>query len=166
MISLAARRVGILLGGALALGCSKGVPEPGKSDFTPASGQDPPPQSSSQAPAANNEPSGPARLLTEDVVVGTGKTASNGDTLSVNYTGTLMSGKKFDSSLDRGSPFEFRLGVGAVIKGWDQGIVGMKVGGKRKLTIPSQLAYGERGHPPTIPPGAALKFDIELLAIK
>jgi len=83
----------------------------------------------------------------------------------VHYTGTLMSGKKFDSSRDRGDPFEFKLGAGQVIKGWDQGVAGMKVGGKRKLVIPYDLAYGEAGHPPDIPAKSALKFDVELIAV-
>jgi FKBP-type peptidyl-prolyl cis-trans isomerase FkpA len=144
----------ILVVSALALGCSKGVPEPGQSDFTPAEA------------SPSNEPPGPTTLQIEDVVVGKGRAAASGDAVSVHYTGTLMSGKKFDSSRDRGTPFEFKLGTGAVIKGWDQGVVGMKVGGKRKLTIPSSLAYGEKGQPPTIGPDAALKFDIELLNIK
>jgi FKBP-type peptidyl-prolyl cis-trans isomerase len=83
----------------------------------------------------------------------------------VHYTGTLMDGKKFDSSRDHGTPFDFKLGGGSVIKGWDQGVVGMKVGGKRRLVIPEALGYGEAGSPPSIPPKAGLKFDIELLAI-
>jgi FKBP-type peptidyl-prolyl cis-trans isomerase FkpA len=139
---------------ALCLGCTKGAPEPGKSDFTPAEA------------SPDNSPPGPTSLQSEDVAVGTGKAAASGDTVSVHYTGTLMNGKKFDSSRDRGTPFEFKLGTGAVIKGWDQGVVGMRIGGKRKLTIPSSLAYGEKGQPPTIPADAALKFDIELLGIK
>ncbi|WP_394850980.1 FKBP-type peptidyl-prolyl cis-trans isomerase [Pendulispora brunnea] len=101
-----------------------------------------------------------------DEVVGTGREAKSGDKVKVHYTGTLMNGKKFDSSRDRGDPFEFKLGAGSVIKGWDQGVVGMKIGGKRKLTIPYDLAYGEAGHPPDIPAKAALKFDVELIAIE
>jgi FKBP-type peptidyl-prolyl cis-trans isomerase len=136
------------------LGCSKSVDEPGKSDFIPAEA------------APSNEPPGPATLQIEDVVVGTGKTAAPGMTVSVHYTGTLMSGKKFDSSRDRNKPFEFKLGGGTVIKGWDQGVVGMKVGGKRNLIIPAALGYGEKGQDPIIPPNAGLKFEVELLSIK
>ena len=105
-------------------------------------------------------------LKIEDVKVGTGAEAQAGKTVSVHYTGTLTDGKKFDSSVDRGHPFQFHLGAGEVIKGWDQGIVGMKVGGKRKLTIPPQLAYGERGAGGVIPPNATLIFDVELLDVK
>ncbi|MEK7336107.1 MAG: FKBP-type peptidyl-prolyl cis-trans isomerase, partial [Nitrospirota bacterium] len=98
-----------------------------------------------------------------DQVVGTGDTAKAGQTVSVHYTGWLTNGKKFDSSVDRGQPFSFRLGVGQVIKGWDEGVQGMKVGGKRKLTIPSNLGYGARGAGGLIPPHATLVFDVELL---
>lgn len=101
-----------------------------------------------------------------DQVVGTGETATAGQTVSVHYTGWLTNGKKFDSSVDRGQPFSFRLGVGQVIKGWDEGVQGMKVGGKRKLTIPSNLGYGARGAGGLIPPHATLVFDVELLGVQ
>jgi FKBP-type peptidyl-prolyl cis-trans isomerase len=97
---------------------------------------------------------------------GNGAAAKSGDTVSVHYVGTLTDGKKFDSSRDRGQPFTFTLGKGMVIKGWDQGVVGMKVGEKRKLTIPGPLAYGAAGHPPVIPPNATLVFEIEMMSIK
>ncbi len=106
------------------------------------------------------------KMKKEDVVVGTGAEAIDGKSVTVHYTGTLTDGTKFDSSVDRGTPFTFTLGAGEVIKGWDQGVKGMKVGGKRKLTIPSELGYGERGAPPAIPSNAALIFDVELLEVK
>ncbi|MBZ5712854.1 FKBP-type peptidyl-prolyl cis-trans isomerase [Nannocystis pusilla] len=106
-------------------------------------------------------------LVIEDIVVGTGETAESGKQVSVHYTGWLVEGgQKFDSSLDRGRPFNFQLGAGDVIKGWDQGVVGMKVGGKRRLTIPQHLGYGRRGFSDVIPPRAALLFEVELLAVK
>lgn len=105
-------------------------------------------------------------LEIDDLSPGTGTEATEGRTVSVHYTGTLTNGDKFDSSLDRGRPFEFVLGAGRVIKGWDQGVRGMKVGGKRKLTIPSELGYGARGFPPVIPANATLVFEIELLDVK
>jgi len=101
-----------------------------------------------------------------DHEVGTGTEATNGKTVSVHYTGTLTNGSKFDSSLDRNSPFQFVLGGGMVIKGWDQGVLGMKVGGKRRLTIPPDLGYGARGYPPVIPANSTLIFEIELLAVR
>jgi FKBP-type peptidyl-prolyl cis-trans isomerase len=104
-------------------------------------------------------------LKIEDMVEGDGAQATAGQKVSVHYTGTLTNGSKFDSSLDRGRPFEFVLGAGRVIKGWDQGVAGMKVGGKRRLTIPSDLAYGARGFPPVIPADATLIFEIELLGV-
>ncbi|HKB37627.1 MAG TPA: FKBP-type peptidyl-prolyl cis-trans isomerase [Gemmataceae bacterium] len=105
-------------------------------------------------------------LKYSDLKVGTGDTAKKGDTVEVHYTGWLKNGKKFDSSLDRGKPFSFQLGAGRVIKGWDEGVAGMKVGGKRKLIIPSKLAYGEAGAGEVIPPNAELTFEVELLKIK
>jgi peptidylprolyl isomerase/FKBP-type peptidyl-prolyl cis-trans isomerase FkpA len=100
-----------------------------------------------------------------DLVVGTGAEAVAGKRVSVHYTGTLTNGSKFDSSLDRGQPFQFVLGAGQVIKGWDQGVAGMKIGGKRKLTIPPELGYGARGAGGVIPPNATLVFEVELLGV-
>lgn len=105
-------------------------------------------------------------LKYEDVKQGTGEAAAAGKTVSVHYTGWLTDGKKFDSSKDRGQPFEFPLGGGRVIKGWDEGVQGMKVGGVRKLTIPSDLAYGSRGAGGVIPPNATLVFEVELLGVR
>src|SRR5437879_2424266 len=107
-----------------------------------------------------------AELKIEDLKEGTGPAVKAGDTVEVHYTGWLKDGKKFDSSLDRKAPLPFTVGAGNVIKGWDQGIVGMKVGGKRKLVIPPDLAYGKRGYSPVLPPDAELTFDIELMSIK
>jgi FKBP-type peptidyl-prolyl cis-trans isomerase len=133
------------------LACSKSTPEPPPSDFKPAEAAPLPP--------------GPDTLQKEDVKVGDGQEAKTGDKVKVHYTGTLMNGKQFDSSVGK-DPFSFTIGQGQVIKGWDEGVPGMKVGGKRKLTIPWQLAYGENGSGEKIPPKAALKFDIELLEIE
>jgi FKBP-type peptidyl-prolyl cis-trans isomerase FkpA len=101
----------------------------------------------------------------EDVVVGSGPEAKKGDRVSVHYTGTLLDGTVFDSSVDRGVPFEFSIGAKQVIEGWEIGVVGMKKGGKRKLKIPPHLAYGHTGSPPKIGPDETLMFDIELLEI-
>lgn len=130
--------------------------------------------------AACSNPSSPAvpaadipAMQTIDQVVGTGAVAKSGDTVEVNYTGWLYDaqakdhhGKKFDSSFDHGGTFTFPLGAGQVIKGWDEGVVGMKVGGKRTLLLPSSMGYGSRGAGSDIPPNAALVFDVELVSIK
>ena len=105
-------------------------------------------------------------LVIEDLQVGSGAEATAGNTVDVHYTGWLTDGSKFDSSLDRGKPFSFELGAGRVIQGWDQGVAGMKVGGKRKLTIPPHLGYGDRGAGNVIPPGATLVFEVELLGVR
>jgi FKBP-type peptidyl-prolyl cis-trans isomerase len=104
-------------------------------------------------------------LVIEDIEIGDGEEALPNSLITVHYTGTLTDGSKFDSSLE-GEPFTVPLGQGNVIKGWDEGIVGMKVGGKRRLTIPADLAYGDQGSPPVIPPGATLVFEIELLEVR
>jgi FKBP-type peptidyl-prolyl cis-trans isomerase len=105
-------------------------------------------------------------LKIEDVQVGTGAEAKAGQTVSVHYIGTLTDGKKFDSSRDRNEPFDFRLGAGQVIKGWDTGVAGMKIGGKRKLTVPPNMGYGAMGYPPVIPPNSTLVFEVELLGVR
>ncbi len=105
-------------------------------------------------------------LKYEDIKQGSGDVAAPGKTVSVHYTGWLTNGTKFDSSKDRGQPFEFPLGAGRVIKGWDEGVQGMKVGGVRKLTIPSSLGYGSRGAGGVIPPDATLVFEVELLKVR
>jgi len=105
-------------------------------------------------------------LVFEDLTVGSGNTATAGQKVSVHYTGWLTNGTKFDSSKDRGEPFMFPLGKGHVIRGWDEGVAGMKVGGKRKLTIPPTLGYGARGAGGVIPANATLVFEVELLDVK
>ena len=132
-------------------GCSRSPDEP-TSTFKPAEGTPLPP--------------GPTSLEKEDLTVGTGPEAKDGDTVHVQYTGTLTSGKKFDSSYDHGGdPFKVTIGQGEVIKGWDEGLLGMKAGGKRRLRIPSDLGYGSAGSPPDIPGNAGLVFEIELVSI-
>lgn len=107
----------------------------------------------------------PSGLQYWDIVMGTGATAVPGSTVKVHYTGWLISGEKFDSSVDRGEPFSFTLGAGQVIKGWDEGVAGMKVGGKRQLRIPPDLGYGADGTGGVIPPNATLIFDVQLLDV-
>ena len=108
----------------------------------------------------------PTGLRYQSMAQGQGEEATAGKTVSVHYTGWLPNGEKFDSSRDRNQPFEFTLGAGQVIAGWDEGVAGMKVGGRRKLVIPPGLAYGTAGAPPDIPPGATLVFDVELLDVR
>jgi FKBP-type peptidyl-prolyl cis-trans isomerase FkpA len=108
----------------------------------------------------------PSGLRYQDVTQGQGTKATAGHAVTVHYTGWLPSGKKFDSSRDHGQPFTFTLGEGQVIAGWDQGVEGMRAGGRRKLVLPPDLAYGEAGAQPDIPPGATLVFDVEVLDVK
>jgi len=124
------------------------------------------PMAAAENNATGQEVTTSSGLKYVDQAVGTGEAAVAGKNVSVHYTGWLENGKKFDSSVDRGQPFSFPLGAGRVIKGWDEGVQGMKVGGKRKLTIPSDLGYGSRGAGGVIPPNATLLFDVELLGVK
>lgn len=130
------------------------------------SSQKPPQTPAALTPSSNSESTTGAELKIEDLQAGSGTEVKSGDTVTVHYTGTLEDGTKFDSSLDRGEPFTTQIGVGTVIKGWDQGIVGMKIGGKRRLTVPPSLGYGSTGAADKIPANATLIFEIELLAIK
>jgi peptidylprolyl isomerase len=117
-----------------------------------------------QVPAQKGAP--PKKLVVKDIVVGKGRAAKKGDKLSMQYVGVLFDdGSEFDSSWDSGQPFEFTLGQGMVIKGWDQGLVGIKPGGRRQLTIPANLGYGAQGQPPSIPPNAALVFIVDALKV-
>jgi FKBP-type peptidyl-prolyl cis-trans isomerase len=146
----------LILLGALACGdASDRDTSPGQVRFNPALGVD--------TAAMTKTPSG---LRYQDVAQGQGAEASAGKTVSVHYTGWLPNGEKFDSSRDRNEPFGFSLGAGQVIAGWDEGVAGMKVGGRRKLVIPPDLGYGTAGAPPDIPPGATLVFDVELLDVR
>jgi len=139
-----------------ATACTKGCKK-AEDGSAPATGTD----AAATAPATTMD----AKLGIEDTVEGKGAEAVSGKAVTVHYTGTLTDGKKFDSSLDRNEPFTFNLGAGQVIKGWDQGVVGMKVGGKRKLTIPADLAYGANAVG-SIPANSTLVFEVELLDVK
>ena len=119
-----------------------------------------------QVEELSEQEGGVSELNIEDIVVGGGEEAKDGNKVSVHYVGTLTDGTKFDSSRDRGDPFTFTLGAGEVIKGWDQGVLGMKVGGTRKLTIPPELGYGEAGAGSDIPPNSTLIFEVELLSVE
>jgi FKBP-type peptidyl-prolyl cis-trans isomerase len=159
--------------GVLAIACQARVPEPQQSAPLPQASVAPSAAATAAAPAAQpasapaaSAPGSVTTLVKEDVKVGKGAAAKSGDQIRVHYTGKLLDGTKFDSSVDRNEPFALTLGAGMVIKGWDEGIVGMKVGGKRKLTIPSNMAYGPSGHPPVIPPNSPLVFDVELIEIE
>jgi FKBP-type peptidyl-prolyl cis-trans isomerase len=160
---------------AALLGCTSltepPAPEPVASDTHAAVTAPANPSAAASAPAPGTalaaQPVPPdQRMGMVTLTPGTGATANPGDRVSVHYIGTLADGgKKFDSSRDRNQPFQFVLGQGQVIKGWDQGVAGMKVGEKRKLTIPPAMAYGAQGHPPVIPPNSTLIFEVELLAV-
>ncbi len=137
----------------------------------PKAAEGAPAAAASAAPAATDASVGKARTLPDglqitDERIGTGDVAEAGKTVTVNYVGTLENGAKFDSSYDRHQPFSFQLGAGQVIKGWDEGVAGMKVGGKRQLVIPADLAYGAQSPSPAIPPNSTLVFEIELLGVK
>lgn len=156
---VAAALVGLLL-----VSCGDGDEEEGAPGVTPvptgAEVEGGPPPVSGEATTTESG------LQIIDIEVGSGDEVQAGQTAVVHYTGWLADGTKFDSSVDRGQPFAFALGAGQVIRGWDEGVVGMKVGGKRRLIIPSDLAYGSQGRPPVIPANAELTFDVELLEIR
>jgi FKBP-type peptidyl-prolyl cis-trans isomerase len=145
----------------LSLGCVSDQKDSGKENEKPKKYR-PPREVTTDSEGYSVTKSG---LKYKDLKVGEGTEAEPGDIVTVHYTGTLTDGTKFDSSVDRNKPFSFPLGAGRVIRGWDEGVDGMKVGGKRKLVIPYDLGYGEEGSPPKIPPKATLLFDVELLKV-
>ncbi|MCC6349195.1 MAG: FKBP-type peptidyl-prolyl cis-trans isomerase [Candidatus Eisenbacteria bacterium] len=155
----------LLLVAAFTFGCASG----GGSRTAASEGA--PPAGSAAAQAGTASTAGKVHrlasgLVYEDLAIGNGKMADPGLQVSVHYTGWLTDGTKFDSSHDRNQPYQFTLGQGEVIQGWDEGIKGMRVGGKRKLTVPPDLAYGSRGAGGVIPPNATLVFEVELLGVR
>jgi FKBP-type peptidyl-prolyl cis-trans isomerase len=171
------KRLFLLVVVVLALFAAVGLGGCGTQAESPSRGKTPSEAKSSAQPSqprASQESTPPASkvdavkvvgLVASDEVAGEGPSAKRGDRVTVHYTGWLLDGTKFDSSRDRNQPFSFSLGAGKVIRGWDQGVVGMKVGGKRKLTIPPDLGYGAQGAGGVIPPNATLEFEVELLKI-
>lgn len=152
-------------------GCRSGGSGSSRKPSPPAAAKAP--RATAEAPKASSTSQNETRMIEtpsglkyEDIVVGTGPSPSKGQTVVVHYTGTFPNGKVFDSSVDRGEKFRFPIGVGRVIQGWDEGVGTMKVGGKRRLVIPSHLAYGDRGAGNVIPPGATLHFEVELFGIE
>lgn len=158
----------LALGSVIVYSVNTNKPDKEESKNQVLSGSDNANQTNSEeltTPTMNNQPE-VKELKIEDITVGTGSAVKKGNTAEVNYLGTFLDGRKFDSSYDRGQTFSFEVGAGNVIQGWDLGLIGMQAGGKRKLTIPSSLAYGERGAPGAIPPNTPLMFEIELISIK
>lgn len=172
--SLSLAIVLLLLLAAFTLGaCSRQSPTE-STPVEPQAGEgatdQPPAEEPTEQPLVPDKSPGKTKDVTdlkiEDKVVGTGAEAKPGSTVDVHYTGWLTDGSKFDSSRDSGKPFRFTIGQGQVIQGWDEGIAGMKVGGKRRLFVPPTLGYGPQGYPPVIPPNATLVFDVELLSVE
>ena len=155
----AMKKMFVLLAAVLFLLAACGNEEP------PATDEAEPDAPAAAEDCATEETTTDSGLKYREIECGTGEEAAKGDTVEVHYVGTLENGKKFDSSRDRGETFSFSLGGGQVIAGWDEGLVGMKIGGIRELTIPPDLAYGAAGAPPTIPPNSTLIFEVELIGI-
>jgi peptidylprolyl isomerase len=157
----------------IAAGCGEEEPPKAKNQPSPNEPQQPavtpetPKELQTKPKVEKGKGSPPKKLESEDIIVGKGKTATSGSQVTVNYVGVLFeSGKEFDASWERKQPFPFQLGAGTVIPGWDKGVEGMKVGGRRRLTIPPDQAYGEQGSPPTIGPNETLIFVIDLVKVQ